>query len=216
MGRDFPELDLTARSAQRRVRGWIRRGLLIFLWLGTPCTSLSRARDIGGAIRSNECPLGLAHVTGRDLEKIAVGNILAAFSASILMLCLRLGLPAIVENPVGSRIWCLPCFKDVASRTGATWNTHDYCMDGMPWRKRTGTVAVNCDLAPCSRKCRGRGICDNSGKQHEQLLGNTGGVARTLVAEPYPKVWCRRIASRIGNLFISDVANALSGLFCGQ
>ena len=124
--KNFSELDLTARSAQRRVRGWIRRGLLIFLWSGAPCTSFSRARDIGGPIRPNECPLGLPHVTGRDLEKIATGNILAAFSASILMLSLRLGLPAVVENPAGSRIWCLPCLKDVATREEAVWNTHDY------------------------------------------------------------------------------------------
>ena len=214
--KSFPELDLTSRAAQRRVRGWLRRGLVIFVWLGTPCTSFSRARDIGGAIRSLEYPLGLPHISGIDLEKLSVGNLLAAFSASVLMLCLRLGIPGVVENPGGSKLWNLPCFRDVAARQGSSWSTHDYCMDGTPWRKRTGLLSVNCDLSSCCRKCGGRGICSRSGGAHEQLLGNTGGIARTLLAEPYPKVWCRRIARHVGNVFLSDKGHSLGTLFCGQ
>ena len=39
--------DLTLKKLPHVVRSWVSRGLVAALWLGTPCTSFSRARERG-------------------------------------------------------------------------------------------------------------------------------------------------------------------------
>eukprot|EP00972_Heterocapsa_arctica_P075071 11077880-Heterocapsa_arctica.AAC.1 len=54
--------------------------------LGTPCTSLSRARDAPGGppqLRSNEFPWGLSGLRPCDEQKVLVGNVLARFSCHL-------------------------------------------------------------------------------------------------------------------------------------
>ena len=54
--------DWISNSVQRRIRGWIRSGLIAAVWMGTPCNSFSRARDRPGGpppLRSDDHPNGL-------------------------------------------------------------------------------------------------------------------------------------------------------------
>ncbi|CAK0855346.1 unnamed protein product [Prorocentrum cordatum] len=79
------EYDLTRQRAQRLVRGWVNNGLIAAVWLGTPCHSWSRARDIRPGpppLRSDLHVMGLPDLAPRDAEKVRIGNALMKFSAS--------------------------------------------------------------------------------------------------------------------------------------
>ena len=66
----------------------------------------------------------------------------------------------------------------------------------LPGANRTQLLFANVDLFPVSRLCTGRhGICSKTGKPHVQLSGLHNGHFRTLIAQPYPKNLCRRVAT---------------------
>ena len=191
------QYDLTLPSVQKLVRGWVSGSLVTAVWMGTPCSSFSRARDRGGGpprLRSDVQPLGLPGLSPKDDEKVRVGNILMTFSASILRLCSRLIIPCALENPATSRIWLCPALAAACRLSPIRFIKTDFCMYGMPWRKRTKIAAVHVDLEPCSRLCKGRGICSNSHKPHVELSGKFQGVFRTSIAEPYPRALSNALA----------------------
>ncbi|CAK0874821.1 unnamed protein product, partial [Prorocentrum cordatum] len=102
------EYDLTRQRAQRLVRGWVNNGLIAAVWLGTPCHSWSRARDIRPGpppLRSDLHVMGLPDLAPRDAEKVRIGNALMKFSASLFSLCQAVRVPVAIENPHMSRIW---------------------------------------------------------------------------------------------------------------
>jgi hypothetical protein len=76
------ELDLTRRHFQQIVRGWLLAGQVTAVWLGTPCSSFSRARDRPGGpppLRSNAFVLGLPSLSEKDAQKVQLGNKLMRF-----------------------------------------------------------------------------------------------------------------------------------------
>ena len=105
------DYDLTKRCNQQKIIYWITSGKVRGGHLGTPCSSLSRARDQPGGpppLRSDLQPLGLSGLKPHDAEKVRVGNVLARFSVRVLFLALQLCIPFTVENPQRSRLWILP------------------------------------------------------------------------------------------------------------
>ena len=75
----------------------------------------------------------------------------------------------------------------------------DYCMWGMPWRKRTRFVVGwgdPADVEKLRRFCHGRGTCSRTNKAHVELSGrNQQGVRMTLLAMAYPPVLCHALAA---------------------
>lgn len=74
----------------KRILGWIRGGCVHLVWLGTPCTSWSRARrgppgSAWAPIRNNQHVLGFPELPPRDQEKIEAGNRTAEVSAQIVV-----------------------------------------------------------------------------------------------------------------------------------
>ena len=120
--------DLLSPSVQRRIRGWIRSGLICAVWMGTPCNSFSRARDRPGGpppLRSDDHPHGLPNLAPHDQEKVRVGNILARFSISIFQCCVYLQVPATIENPETSRLWKLESSQRARLTSRTTWTATD-------------------------------------------------------------------------------------------
>eukprot|EP00972_Heterocapsa_arctica_P108499 15977995-Heterocapsa_arctica.AAC.1 len=63
---------MLSRKNRSLLVGWIRAGLVVAMHLGTPCASLSRARDAPGGpppVRSNEFPWGLSGLRPCDEQK---------------------------------------------------------------------------------------------------------------------------------------------------
>ena len=207
--RHSQHLDLCKQKMQRLIKAAVRARILWAIHLGTPCSSFSRARDRPGGpppLRSNQEPWGKNDLkSARDRAKVRVGNILAKFSFCIFGLCHRMQLPVTLENPHTSRLWILPICQNLMKRSSITFAYTDFCMDGTPWRKRTGILAsgVQCDMF--IRHCKGtNGCCMRTKQKHMHLCGsNAQGVFYTLIAEPYPRALCNRWATAVDHAIAS-------------
>lgn len=192
--------SLLQRRVQRQVRGLLLAGHVWGVHLGTPCNSFSRVRDRRppagvhhtghpGRLRSDGHPGGLPHlVNAKDLAAVRTGNELARFSLSILELCRLHEIHVTIENPQSSRLWILPGFKKLRNQPGyqeAIIHTRHW---GRPWKKPMRVGAFMCDLRPLEIRCRGRAVCDRTGRPHQGLSGKApDGRWWTRVAEAYPR-----------------------------
>ena len=190
--------DLLNVAAQKRIRGWLRSGLVRLVWLGTPCTTFTAMQNLrrGGPLRSAQYPWGVPGLPAPQRAAVDAGNIFLRFSVSVLAICKRLGIVGVMENPGGSLLWTNPIVQEGLRWKHSCLYTVDYCRYGTEWRKRTRLWAVNADLEGSSRTCQGsHAACSESGKPHTVLMGRRRGVHLTKLAESYPHRWCNAISS---------------------
>ena len=213
-------LDLLTRKLQQNVLGWVRAGLVTTVWLGTPCNSWSRAREIPGGpppLRSGDFPLGLPGLRRADADKVRIGNELARFSAQLFRTCRTLGVPCAIENPHMSRLWNAPFTPQVTppgSRSAKPIRDTiiDMCQYGTEYRKRTRIRSVHIDFGPAACRCTGRTACSRSGLPHVHLQGKSNGAFLTLRAEAYPRGLCRGLVSCLANARASRLAAGLNSV----
>ena len=110
---DFGESnDLLQEKVQDRLLAFINTHNVVFVWLGTPCTSWSRARKNDGGpqpLRNDDSFLfGFKDLNPADAEKVRVGNALLAVSLRIINFCISASIVWTLENPWTSRIWLTP------------------------------------------------------------------------------------------------------------
>ncbi len=200
---DHEYFDLCDDTTFNVLRGWIQGGVVAALWCGTPCSGLTRARrgppggPLPAQLRSNEHVHGLPTLTGKDAATVKLSNKLAARAFELLKLAQRRQIPCGEENPQTSFLWSFPSRQRFLTAPGAMEHTVDYCACGRPFRART--KLVTCHFAPPKRlaelRCRGRGICDFSGKPHLELSGlrPQGGFYTSLKSQ-YPESLRRLLA----------------------
>jgi hypothetical protein len=198
-----PEYDLTNPRVLALIEGWIASRAVIGIWMGTPCTSWSRARrgPPGSgwcAIRSNDRLLGLPDLSAADQKRIALGNATAKASARLIRFCIRQRCPVYLENPAASMLWICPFIKPLLARPECHHVNTDYCQFSKPWRKRTKIAAWNThELDSFERHCTGKaGLCSRTLRPHIVLEGTDRASGRlwTQVAEPYPRAFCTLVA----------------------
>ena len=193
--------NLLDPNKQKLIRGWITANLVVAVWLGTPCNSFSTARDNPPGpppLRSDKYVYGLPNLSQSDQVRVDIGNILAIFSASILLLCCRFYIPVCMENPFPSRIWKLRIFQDIFRMKHFRQIAVDFCQFGKLWKNRTRIISFFCDLSKANILCSGiKGICSRTGKPHVFLCGKCGNRFLISIAEPYPKGLCQILASAI-------------------
>ncbi len=115
---------------------------IVLIWLGTPCTSWSRARRHDGGpppLRDDHDYLmsGVPNLNSRDLQKVSLGNQLLDRSIDIIDLAISCSIPWALENPFSSRLWLTSSIARLI-QSGASLHRTDFCAYGMPWRKSTG------------------------------------------------------------------------------
>ena len=204
--------DLTKRCNQRRILHWLEQGYICGGHLGTPCNSFSRARDRPGGpppLRSDQRPLGLPQLKESDALKVRLCNVLMYFSCHVLQLALQLHVPFTMENPSRSRLWLCPAVLRIMRRRFVQTVDVTYCVFGTAWKKPTKILGVHLDLSILEMHyCRGskRGLCLFTGRPHLALMGQTNGVWRTKLAEPYPKALCRLLAKCFDNVELALTA----------
>jgi len=189
-----PECDLLNPRVQAVVKGWLSSGLICVVWLGTPCSSWSRARHDfnGGGPRNQEFIFGLKDLSVADQHRVDVGNKSLRFSLQIIRVCIRMRIICCLENPLTSWMWSAPPLQ-LLSLKGHLSIT-DYCQFGTPWRKSTKVLVfnINTEQLPQNRCVGKHHLCSTTGKPHVILSGihPTRNIPWTKVAEPYPKKWC--------------------------
>ena len=115
-------LDLTSTKGQEFVLASLESGQVGCVPMAPPCGTSSRARErkisrrlrsIGvpepKPLRSPQYPWGFPWLTGRDKLRVDAANECYRFVSKVFELCCRLGIPAFIENPKGSRMWEVPC-----------------------------------------------------------------------------------------------------------
>ena len=194
---DGAAFDLTRRQVQQRLFSDAKQGRLVAAMLGPPCSSLSAALDRNGAVRSREFPWGLPGLSGRALERCKQGNATMKAALIIIRQLDKLHIPWILEQPASSKAWFLPSVQRLADQPHTTLCQTDFCMHGSKWRKRPRFLCSWCDPGDCARlqvQCRGRHVCQRSGRAHFTLSGSApGGVPWTRIAQPYPAKLCRHL-----------------------
>ena len=195
--------DVTNPEVEQLLKRWIQQGLVWGVWLGTDCTTWSRASYCKGLgwfnfYRSRQNLWGeLAKLSPKAKQRVLEGNQHALFSCRMLWHVLNQPLAvAGLENPAGSVIWLLPQLlaleRDHPSKVHKS--ICDYCQYGAPWKKPTTFlwVGIATALAPCKRCGTQKGhICPpRTGKEHLRLgqgrCHPTSGKKLTKLATPYP------------------------------
>eukprot|EP00974_Lingulodinium_polyedra_P087649 8497037-Lingulodinium_polyedra.AAC.1 len=143
--------------------------------------------------------MGLHGLGPRDEARVQQANQLLGLAAKIIRACARSSVRVVLENPSTSRLWLTPTLRGLLRMQCASWQTTDYCQEGLPWRKRTALAAWHFpELACACRRCTGHGTCSRTGQRHVALTGrDASGVFMTLRAQPYPRKLCRRIAALV-------------------
>ena len=172
-----------------------------FIWLGTPCSSWSRARhdlpDSWGP-RSRNHIWGKPNLSDRDKERVKIGNRTLNYSNRIIKLAKTLFIPVVIENPDSSYLWHAPTLVRLSGDSDDV--IVDFCQFKKRRRKRTRLrVWLMSELTTVSRTCSGRhGVCSATGKPHIVLSGrNRNGIPWTKIAEPYPALLSKILAKTI-------------------
>ena len=178
----------------------------IVVWMAPPCGTASRARGIPvnakdppRPLRSAKFPWGLEGVSfsEKDQAKLDAANKVYAWTLRFLT-----GLPDhvrwVVENPVGSLMWCLPGFVAIGGRSGVVDVDTTMCNHGGSRDKRTRLRTNAPELSelagPCSATHPPRYI-DSQGGHHLHKpwgLNRTDGWATASEAE-YPLEFCTKV-----------------------
>ena len=104
-------------------------------------------------LRSRREPDGIRGVRGTSLLRVKQANRLYAFCVRIMLLCIRLQIPCVVENPARSLMWATSFFRTLPS-TLRRCISHS-CMYGS--RKKKATALLSSIALPrMMRICDGR------------------------------------------------------------
>lgn len=206
--------DLRILRNRQKIFGWLRSGKVRGGHLGTPCSTVSRARDHPPGpppLRSDMHVMGLPSLQGANLQKVLDGNFYMRFSASLMRLALLLMIPFTMENPARSRIWLCPAMLRLQRCRNTHFAIFEMCMFGCAWRKATGVLATHICLDFLQQfRCLGakRGFFHRTGKPHVQLCELTpAGQWRTKAAQAYPVKLCQRLAQVFFGVEASRVAS---------
>ena len=201
-----PGCDLLQERVWKSVVRFIKKHhhRIILIWMGTPCTSWSRARRCDGGpppLRDDDQFLmsGMPGLSMRDQHKVAEGNQLLSRTLDIISLADDLQLRWVLENPFSSRIWLTSRLAEL-QRKHADLYRIDFCAYGMPWRKSTGLMCSRFpSIAHIAKICSSpHSRCQYSGHRHIALSGkDNAGVWYTRRAQPYPLLLCRAIAGQL-------------------
>ena len=167
------------------------------VFLGTPCTSWSRA--LRRALRSRACPMGIAssELSAVEQSRLANGNASFLFSCRIIDLCIRCGVPVMLENPASSLMWSAPRMIQLCKKSEHQQAHFHMCQFGTRWQKATRISSwLAPSLLPLCRKCNGSGgFCSRTSKPHVVLSGRApGGAHWTAIAAAYPPLLAKAIA----------------------
>ena len=132
-----PQFDLSVRKHQQEIIKLLFSKRIVYVWLGTPCNSWSRARRWDGKgpgpLRDDHDYIyGLPGLSHLDSDKVRLGNNLMRFSAKVFRICLDLGIPVALENPYTSRLWLAPPMKHLLQHKLTDFCYTDFCQAARP------------------------------------------------------------------------------------
>ena len=193
--------DLLSSKLRGAIMGWVQAKAIFAILAGFICSSFSKARNMPGGpppLRNSENVAGFPDLRPGDAKKVAMGNLFLRWCIKLLRACIVTRTVCVLENPFTSWAWSMPEVTSVRRLAAVEFWRTDFCQWGTEWRKATGLLSAYLEYQPCSRVCTGRGICSRTNRPHQILKGQRAdGVFWTLIAEPYPKIFCRCLARAV-------------------
>ena len=124
------------------------------VWIGVPCGTASRAREIRRGQRNEPIPLrsepepwGRTDISlsAKDAERVRKANELYRFTLRVVDLCEEKGIAWAIENPLNSLVWYCQEFQDLLNINGVSDLKFSACMFGGKRNKNRGSVAASMD-----------------------------------------------------------------------
>ena len=186
---DHPAEDFCNQELVDLLIGWIRSGIVLGVWLATPCTTWSIAHTTP-IVRTMKHLFGVPGLDPKHLRAVQAGNRTMLATVRVIESCIHMKVPVALENPQSSKLFKVPRLQKLFQHVSHHSFVTDQCQYGTPWRKTTLVASWFCGTdAPCKRcRCGNSGICTRSGKQHIHLSGRPFGSNKpwTAMAQSYP------------------------------
>ena len=152
LGLPKEEQDLSSDHLWSMLSSQLQNGSFDFVWMGTPCTTFSRARQGPPGpppLRSLEQIYGFSKppLSQKDWDDVQLGNYFAIQSANLATLALTLGIGFGIENPAPwpgfPSLFLLPEFLTLAALPGVLAVDFDKCPFGAETAKpHTGALRL--------------------------------------------------------------------------
>lgn len=201
------KIDLASVEGQSLLNDFICVAAIFFTWMGPPCGTCSRAREIpltqkqilAGApqpcpLRSAEYPLGFPWLSGIDKKKVDIANQIYIFCLDYIDKCLAEGRLFAIENPRGSWLWYIPRFQALLNDKRIFVVDFQACMfegDRPKWTR----IVTNCkellDLAI---------VCDGSHTHAAWGLSQQSSGSwkfNTADEAEYTPAFCKAVATKV-------------------
>ncbi|MDA8582910.1 hypothetical protein N9L68_01730 [bacterium] len=184
------------------------------LHLGPPCSTFSIA--VSPPRRSEAWPFGLPGLPADVQALLDTGTKLMLRALHYFRLQMRVGMTAVLEQPLRSQAFFLPAFKALVSLPGVGKLALDYCRFGKRWKKPTALVYTT-DRFPALEQIALHCQCTCA---HQELRGGvripTGWRRWTSIAAPYPEQMCalyaRLATEHVGGEKIESPASSRTSL----
>ena len=121
--------DLLDPQVQKTIADMVRGRAFLSITAGPVCASFSRA--VRPAVRSAARPRGFDDLTANMAKKVAEGNAMSQWLASLILLAIECRLVWWVENPSGSYLWHQPEWLEIQQRVGVGFSVQ-ITADGEP------------------------------------------------------------------------------------
>lgn len=200
------KIDLASAQGQQIIMDFIAFSVVFFSWLGPPCGTASRAREIPltwqqkqqGAptpkpLRSAAFPRGLPNLQGLDKERVELANSIYDFCAAYIQHCLLNNLYFAIENPRGSWLWSIAFYAALLLNPAIFVIDLQACSQGSERPKWTRIVTNMPELV------RLRTLCPGISPTHKHAPWGAALDAglwkfRTAEEAVYPALFCTNVA----------------------
>jgi hypothetical protein len=161
-GMAFEQCDLTSDHLWRDLVSRVSKSEFTFVWMGTPCTTFSVARQGPPGpvpLRTVERPYGRpkSELSQSDMEALTQGNYFAFKSAHMAWTCLAHGIGFAIENPEpwadSPSLFKLPEFLELESSPLVNVVNFDQCTLGAETKKPTRILHSGIDLSSMHNRC---------------------------------------------------------------
>ena len=175
------------------------------VWLGLPCGTASRAREIPGPgmprpLRTTSEPWGRTDIqfTATEAERMSKANAIYRAGLAVIAWCTSKNVGWAIENPFNSLLWYLPEHVKLLSVPGARDVCYHACMVGGKRAKRQRLRGTE-----LSMKVVDELWCDGSHKHEPWRQGTT---LMTATEAEYPHKFCRMIAVEFVKTWADKIA----------
>ena len=209
------QYNLLLPQVKQLVRSWLASGVVLGVWLGTPCTSWSIA--CRPALRDRSNIWGYTEVPAHRLPTLTLGNTTLRFSIVIIKDSLHFEIPCLLENPDSSLMFHAPPLVALLRHPRCTVARLCMCAYGAPWRKATKIVGWHADCSGLNKMCHSRGgKCEFQDRYHAILSGRdpVTGATWTSLAGRYPSKFSRAAVQILAAAANQQYIAAATGVVC--